>query len=508
MENLTLNFSGKTPLYRQLYTHISTNIRTGAIKTGEKLPSKRRLSENLNISVNTVDTAYQMLLAEGYISSKPRSGYTVCRFERPFVQSEKKGKGNIKRGNSLHGNEQNGMVNIRHDETGEKQTSKCADVQVKYNFGTAGIDTSLFPYKTWCNLQKEVFAESPDILNHGHNHGDFELRSAISSHLKEFRGAKCEPSQIIVGAGIEYLLSLLARMFIKSTFAVENPGYNRAANILKNSGANVIKIQVDEFGMSAEHLEKSAASLAYITPSHQFPTGVTMPIGRRTALLDWARHGNGARFIIEDDYNSEFRFDGKPLPALQGLAEGENVIYISTFSKSIAPAIRIAYMALPLPLLQKFEVLFGNYSCTVSRFEQQTLYKFIKGGYFARHLARLKTQYKKRRDELINNIHKNFGPDVIIKGNHTGLHIVLQTKALLSTPTAELETLIAQTAAKRGIRVFAMCGYGENSETALSAHIKRGMVLGYGGLTPEQIPKAVQELCEVWRGAELLLGKK
>ncbi len=475
MENLVLNFSDKQPLYRQLYANISGAIRKGTLKAGEKLPSKRRLAQNLSISVNTVDTAYQMLVAEGYINSKPRSGYSVCNFESLPIIEAQKGKAQ--------------KNDVKENETRLKLPP------IKYNFGTAGIDTSLFPYKTWCNLQREVFAENNDILNHGHRHGDIELRIAISNHLREFRAAGCEPEQIIVGAGMEYLLGLLARMFSKNTFAVENPGYNRASTILKNSGANVININVDESGMSILQLEKSTAKLAYITPSHQFPTGVTMPIARRTALLKWAHAKNG-RFIIEDDYNSEFRFDGKPLPALQGLESGENVIYISTFSKSIAPAIRIAYMALPKKLLAQFDTFFGHYSCTVSRFEQQTLYKFIKGGYFARHLARIRTQYKIRRDEMISALKLHFGEDISIKGAHTGLHLVLVTKEM-TCGKADYEQKMVQEAAQHGIKITAMAIEKATEDEQTETNFARGLVLGYGALVPGDIPEAVAALKSV-----------
>ncbi len=486
MENLILNFNKKTPLYRQLYTHIANEIRTGVLKNGEKLPSKRRLAQNLSVSINTVDTAYQMLVAEGYVTSKPRSGYRACLFEhldKPEITKQKST-------NSENVIEQSQKT---HDNTHD----------FKYNFGTAGIDTTLFPFKTWCGLQKEVFAESSDILNHGHRQGDIELRHAIANHLREYRATNCGAHQIIVGAGIEYLLGLLAQMFAKSTFAVENPGYYRATDILKNSGTAVINAPVDEYGMSADFLQKSSAKLAYITPSHQFPTGVTMPTWRRMALLNWAAQKK-ERYIIEDDYNSEFRFDGKPLPSLQGLSDGGKVIYISTFSKSIAPAIRIAYMVLPEKLLQKYNEIFGMYSCTVSRFEQQTLAKFILGGYFARHLARLKTQYKKRRDALVEALCENFGEDAVILGRHTGLHLVLQTKQLQgcgATSATVYEKKLLNTAQSRGVKISCMYMYynDDKYDEKREKEAMHGVVLGYGGLTLGDIQKAVHALKSAWQ---------
>ncbi len=484
MENLILELNNKIPLYRQIYVKISNDIRNGTLKAGEKLPGKRTLAQNLNISVNTVGTAYQMLVAEGYIDPKARSGYTVVNFEYAYefnneIKNAKKqaqSKSNI--------NAQNNEDDIVLNE--------------KYNFGTAGIDTSLFPFKTWCRLQKEVFAKSTLILNHGNRQGDIELRTAIAKHLREFRGASCMPQQIIVGAGIEYLLSLLALMFAKSAFAVENPGYYRATKILKNSGASVINVPVDAHGMSVKYLSACSAKLAYITPSHQFPTGVTMPIARRLAMLNWAAQKKD-RYIIEDDYNSEFRFDGKPLPALQGLDNEEKVIYISTFSKSIAPAVRIAYMVLPFSLLQLYRQTFGFYSCTVSRIEQQTLSKFIKGGYFARHLSRIRTQYKQRRDYLIKCIEQSFGNKVEIKGSHTGLHFVISTKKLQCDAANEIEQAMIKAAQKHNINLTGMSNFYNDDIEEENIENVHGIILGYGGLLYDDIFNAVNLLKDSWK---------
>jgi GntR family transcriptional regulator/MocR family aminotransferase len=437
------------------------------LPAGEKLPGKRRLAADLQVSVNTVDTAYQMLTAEGYLTARPRSGFTVCRLERLQLQP--------------------------HGSAAQRPMASSVAPAAHpwlYDFETAVIDTSLFPFKTWRRIQRDLLAGNPQLLNHGPLQGDENLRAAIAKHLREYRGAQCTPRQIVIGAGIEYLLGLLARLFAGAAFAVENPGYARTHRILQNNGAQVMFVPVDTQGMSAQALAASGAQLAYVTPSHQFPTGVTMPVGRRTELLRWACTAPG-RYLIEDDYDSEFRFDGRPVPSLQGLDEAGRVIYISTFSKSIAPAIRIAYMVLPPSLLPLYEAAFGLYSCTVSRFEQQTLCRFIAGGHFARHLARLRNVYRQRRDALVAALEDALGAEnITVRGEHTGLHLLLEVHGALSG------TQLVQRAAAQGVRLNGLFAYDQLPHAAKDEPV---VVLGYAGLPPEQIPRAAAALAQAWK---------
>ncbi|MEG2833062.1 MAG: PLP-dependent aminotransferase family protein [Ruthenibacterium sp.] len=459
MESIVLQES-RSPLYQQVYAKLTAEIQSGALAAGEKLPAKRRLAADLHISLNTVDTAYQMLAAEGYVTAKPRSGFYVCRIERLTPQLF------------------------------APAAPVCAAPApcYAYDFETASIDTALFPFKTWRRLGRDA-AASPALLNHGARQGDANLRAAIATYLHEYRGARCSAAQIVVGAGIEYLLGMLARMFHTAVFAVENPGYARTHRILENNGAAVRFVPVDESGLCDAALAASGATLAYVTPSHQFPTGVTMPIGRRIALLQWAKRTGG--YLIEDDYDSEFRFDGKPLASLQGLDDSGHVIYISTFSKSIAPAIRIGYMVLPTALLALFEQEFGFYSSTVSRFEQQTLCRFMEGGYFARHLARLRNAYRIRRDVLASALIAAFGREnCTITGAHTGLHLLFRLR------TADSEAALVQKAAAYGVHLNGLSAYYA-ADTA-AACPPRTVVLGYAGLSETQITQAVAALKLAW----------
>ena len=262
MESFTLGLmrGDGAPLYRQLYRHIVEEIASGGLAAGEKLPSKRRLAADLRVSVSTVETAYQMLVAEGYIAARAKSGFTVCRIEKLDAP-----------------------VRPAPAAPPEPPAKRWA-----YDFGTGSVDTALFPFKTWARIQRETVTAHPELLNHGSRQGDASLRAAIAKYLHAYRGVVCAPEQIVVGAGIEYLVGLLARLFCASTFAVENPGYPRTAQVLRNNGVRTVFVPVDGDGMTLDALQAGGAQLAYVTPSHQFPTGATMPIARRTELLRWA----------------------------------------------------------------------------------------------------------------------------------------------------------------------------------------------------------------------------
>ncbi len=321
-----LDASSGVPLYEQLYRSLAGEMRSGTLAAGTRMPGKRRLAAELSVSVNTVDVAYQMLAAEGYLESRERSGFYVQEYlalpSRPAGGTEQPAP----------------------------PKPEPPVLPVRYDLSTRGVDPELFPFRTWARLQKELLYSSPQLLTHGDAQGDPALRQALAEYLSEYRGVQCGPHQIVVGAGLEYLLGLLAPL-LPGPAAVETPGYPRALQVLQNNGVHCCCLPVDEDGLSVEALNRSDAAVCYVTPSHQFPTGVTMPAGRRAELLTGTLRPGG-RYIIEDDYDSEFRFDTRPLPSLQGMAGADGpVVYLSTCSRSLAPSIRIAYMVLPEHLL-------------------------------------------------------------------------------------------------------------------------------------------------------------
>ena len=374
---------------------------------------------------------------------------------------------------------------------------EIVEPSIKYDLSTRGVDPELFPFRTWARLQKELLYSSPQLLTHGDAQGDRELRQALADYLEEYRGVQCSPEQIVVGAGLEYLLGLLAPL-LPGPAAVENPGYPRAKQVLENNGVPCCCLPVDEDGLSVAALSASGAAVCYITPSHQFPTGVTMPAGRRAELLHWAARRPGERYIIEDDYDSEFRFDTRPLPSLQGMAGADGpVVYLSTCSRSLAPSIRIAYMVLPERLLPRWQTLYRLYSSPVGRFEQQTLARFINEGYFTRHLARERVAYKARRDALAAALRGAFGPaELTLSGLHTGLHLLAALKD--APPDAALRAA-AETA---GVRLSLLSDYDQTG----AARDTGTLVLGYGSLADEACPavgETLKKLCIAAREASV-----
>ena len=466
-----LDPSSSVPLYEQLYHSLAGEMRSGTLSAGVRMPGKRRLAAELSVSVNTVDAAYQMLAAEGYLESRERSGFYVQEYlalpSRPAGLPQP-----------------------------PAPPVPPPAPPVRYDLSTRGVDPGLFPFRTWARLQKELLYSAPELLTPGDARGDAALRQALAGYLAEYRGVQCDPEQLVVGAGLEYLLGLLAPL-LPGPAAVETPGYPRARQVLENNGVPCRCLPVDADGLSLTALSASDAAVCYVTPSHQFPTGVTMPAGRRAELLHWAARAPGRRYIIEDDYDSEFRFDTRPLPSLQGMAGADGpVVYLSTCSRSLAPGIRIAYMVLPRQLLGAWQAKYRLYSGTVGRFEQQTLARFITGGYFTRHLARERTAYKARRDALVTALHTSFAPEELtLAGLHTGLHLLAQLKD--PPPDAALRAAARQ----YGVRCSLLSDY----DLTGTAHSAAGtLVLGYGSLPDADCATAgerLKKLCTAAREA-------
>ncbi len=459
---ICLDPAGEKPLYQQLYDSLVEQIRSGALRTEDKLPGKRSLASQLAVAVNTVDTAYQMLVAEGYLEARERSGFFVLEYT--------------------------GVLPWTAEGAGEMRPPEEPEVPVRFDLSTGAVDTALFPFRTWGRIQKELLYNGEALLRHGHRQGDRELRGELAAYLRAYRGVVCDPEQIVVGAGVEYLLGLLAQLLWGRTAAVENPGYDRPRTILENNGIPCRCVDIDGGGLDPAGLERSGADLCYVTPSHHFPTGVTMPAGRRAELLRWAAAGEG-RYILEDDYDAEFRFDVRPLPSLQGMAGPDGrVVYLCTFSKSLAPSIRIACMVLPWELLAAYRRAFGSYSNTVSRFEQQTLRLFLEGGYFTRHLARMRSAYKGRMEALAASLEAAF-PQVRLSGRHTGLHL------LVTLPDGPGEERMIASALAEGVRIKGLSAYymerGERCEA-------NSVILGYASLQDGEIPALIEALRRAW----------
>lgn len=453
--------SGGEPYYLQLYRHILQEIKKGDLGAGEKLPSKRALAQHLSVSVNTVDTAYQMLTTEGYLRAVPKSGFYVC----PLPQ-------------------------LPHPtrQPPPPEPAAAPEEPLPFDCSPGSADPAAFPFATWAKLTREAMGRG-ELLSKGEAQGDLCLRQALCRYLHQYRGVQCQSSQVLIGAGMEYLLTLLCCLLPPETvYAMEEPGYPKAAQAIRSLGRTVTHIPVDAKGMDPDKLEESGASCAYLTPSHQFPTGGVMPAPRRARLLGWAAEGKG-RYLIEDDYDSEYRYAGRPIPALQGSDLHDRVIYCGTFSRSLAPSIRIAYLVLPLSLLPAYHRLFSLQSSTVSRFEQHTLFRFMEGGYWERHLNRTRSLYKKRREELAASLKASpLGPRIEILGSQAGLHFLLHVKGSLS------EQAMVQRARQQGVRLLPLSGCYHTPALAPPSTL----LCGYGRLPVEEIPLLTQALTRAW----------
>lgn len=459
---LCLDPAAPRPLYQQLYDSLAAQIRSGQLKNGDRLPGKRALASQLAVAVNTVDAAYQMLVAEGYLEARPKSGFFVLEYTDMLPQTPPPRR---------------------------SETPPAPPPAPRFDLSTGAVDTTLFPFRTWGRIQKELLYNGSGLLRHGHRQGDPELRRELEAYLRAYRGVVCSPEQIVVGAGVEYLLGLAAVLLRGSAAAVENPGYDRPRTILENNGIPCRCVGIDGSGLDPEELETSGADLCYVTPSHHFPTGVTMPAGRRAQLLRWAAARPG-RYILEDDYDAEFRFDMRPIPSLQGMAGPDGpVVYLCTFSKSLAPSIRIACMVLPWLLLERYHRTFGSYASTVSRFEQQTLRLFLEEGYFTRHLARMRSAYKSRMERLAAALEDSFA-NVRLAGRHTGLHL------LLTLPDGPGEAQMIASALREGVKLRGLSEYYMADRERCP---KNTVVLGYASLRNEEVPELVRALHRAWK---------
>ncbi len=464
MLTYTLEKKKGVSLYEQVYAYIRRDIASGALHAGEKLPSKRALARHLEISVVTVENAYDQLMAEGYIRSEEKRGYYVCTVEQPPPAAL----------------------------TGAAEPVEPPERTWFLDFVTNSTAAEYFPFDTWARLMRRtILDKSTDLLRSTPSIGALELREAIAAWLLAFRGMAVSPSQIILGAGTESLYSLLIKLLGRDKrYAVEDPGYGKIAGIYESEGVSVRRIPLDESGLSGLELRRSDADVVHISPSHHYPTGIVMPIGRRQELLRWAGERED-RYVLEDEYDSEFRFVGRPIPTLFSADEHQRVIYLNTFSKTIAPSIRVSYMILPPHLLAEYHRRLGFYACQVSSFEQYTLAAFLAKGHYEHHLSRMKTRYHKKRDAVIAAIRSGL-PQAEIMEQDAGLHFLVRLHTAL--PDDELQ----RRAAGQGIRLALLSNYYSNPRQA-PPHV---LVVNYSGIQPERLEEGLRRLNQIMEGKD------
>ena len=461
MLTYNLDNRGNLARYDYLYRCIKEDILSGRLAQGEKLPSKRMLARHLETAIVTVENAYAQLLAEGYLVSEEKRGYYV------------------------------GSVEV------ERQRNKCfkeetAPVEEKetwlLDLKSGGSGTEGFPFSVWARLMRKVLTDrGEDLLRSMPHNGVLELRQAIARHLYQFRGIAAKPEQIVVGAGTEYLYNLIVQLLGQGAlYGVEDPGYSKAAQVYELNGARCSYLSVDRQGIRLEQVADSGVQVLHVSPNHQFPTGTVMPIGRRQSLLRWANDGED-RYIIEDDYDSEFRFTGRPIPTMSSIDGGKHVIYMNTFSRSLAPSLRISYMVLPQPLLRRYRERLGFYSCTVPAMEQYTLARFLEERHFESHVNRMRVFYRSRRDAVLEAIaHSPMGGRCQVFGEDAGLHFLLE----LDTEKGDRE--LSALAEKRGIRLSFLSEYRRTGDG--DSHT---LVVNYPGVDLEHLELALGQLAEL-----------
>lgn len=465
MNELTINLQSKSniPLYEQIYNYIKKDIQSGRIQSGEKLPSTRALSRYLEVSRSTVELAYEQLLSEGYVEAEPYRGFFVAQIEELYQL----------------------MQSPRKIQEGPVREEK----KYLYDFTPNGVDLKSFPYNAWRKLSRDCLMDDrAEMFRLGEPQGEYGLRGAICDYLHQARGVNCQPEQIIVGAGNDYLLMLLTTVIGQGhKVALENPTYKQAYRLFKNLSYEVCTVDMDAKGMEITKLTESKADIAFVMPSHQYPLGIVMPIKRRLSLLKWANEQEG-RYIIEDDYDSEFRYKGKPIPALQGYDSRDKVIYMGTFSKSIAPAIRMSYMVLPKSMLALYQEKSSFLNSTVSKVDQLILQKFIEEGYYERHLNKTRALYKSRHDTLLGCL-KSLQDRCEISGENAGVHLLLHFHNNMT------EEELMTRAENKGVKVYGLTEYFIEPQEKKQATI----LLGYANMNEEKIQEAVGILDEAWK---------
>lgn len=442
------------PLYEALYRCIRGDILSGNLKPGEKLPSKRALAAHLELGKTTVEAAYAQLLSEGYIRSTEKVGFFVEAVDHAAASAP---------------------IPISN-------VSAKPSMPVLLDLTANGTDQ--FPFTVWSRLQREVILDyDRALLKPMPIQGIPELRLAIAQHLAAFRGMSVDPETIIIGAGTDFLYNLLIQLLGRDKiYAVEDPGYQKISRLYTAAGAKPLPVPMDSFGVIPGELRN--ADVLHISPSHHFPTGLITPLKRRQELLAWASGAD--KWIIEDDYDSEFRFTAHPLPAMQSL-NPQRVIYMNTFSKSLAPSIRISFMVLPRALMDTFCRELNFYSCTVPSFEQYTLSRFLSRGYFEKHINRMRKFYHSRRNRLVAALEGCRAADKLtILEQNAGLHFLLQVDTDLP------DNALVEALAGQGIRVQALSSFFHAPQKNLHT-----LVINYSGIHEENLPEAVRRIEEI-----------
>jgi GntR family transcriptional regulator/MocR family aminotransferase len=453
---------GRQPKYEFLHRCIRSDIRYGRLKTGEQLPSKRALARHLGVSVSTVEQAYDLLSGEGYVVSRPGSGFYVC----------------------------GGRGDSRLSSTPLSGSADSTWGQSVIDFKANRCSMNLFPADTWFRLMRRVISDrKPGLFETVPYNGILELRSAIAEYLYEFKGIETDPDCIVIGAGTEYLYGRLLQLLGQNSMvAIGDPGSKKFVELSQGAGTSWCYVPVDSEGLRVDRLVRTPANVVHVSPANNFPTGVVMSAPRRRQLLDWSQEQTG-RIIVEDDYDSELRYSGHPLPALFTQDRLDRVVYLNTFSKTLVPSIRISYMVLPRSLAKLYRSQLSFYSCTVSSFEQYTLAAFIREGHFERHVNRLRRYYDKQRKIVVGALRTSSLMEVAkIRPVEVGTHVLVEVRTQLGDDEVKAR------AAKLGMNVNMLSDYCV-AQNVRNAHL---LVVNFASIVPENMNVVVETLENVF----------
>lgn len=463
MDDFIFLLTEKEAKYKQVYQQMKILITQGTLQTNDSLPSIRKLAETLQVSRNTTLTAYEQLVAEGYIRGEGRKGYFVNALEPVFLQEQEQ--------------EQEQPVL-------SQPTSNTTSLLVDFRAGA--VDQTYFPMKTWRQLANQVLQE-PSCYQYGELFGDPLLKEQLVPYLLQARGVSTTSENIMIGSSTQQML-LYVGFLLKDHFPsvlLEDPGYNGAREAFQLHRFVIETLPVMETGAQLDILKHCQARLLYVTPSHHFPYGVSMTIQQRQTLIQWAQQVNG--YILEDDYDGEFRYTQQPFPALASI-DPSKVIYLGTFSKSFLPGVRLSYMVLPNTLVQPFKERFAHFEQNASSLHQRTMAQFMAQGEWTRHIKRMRLTYKQKMQHLVQELQRQFGPQIAVLGEQSGLYIVVKVKSPLS------EQQLIQRAETYGVKVYPTSPFfiNQTSEDPL-------LQLGFSKLTMEEIKLGVERLKEAWQ---------
>lgn len=448
--------NSSTPYYLQLYSYLKEAILSGEIQAEEKLPSLRLLSKNLKLSMTTVGLAYDQLSVEGYIYSKPQSGYYACNIGQALETSEEKASG-----------------------------LPALEVSVAQDAPSEYYDLDCFAFSKWKKCMNKVLTDfAPQLFFESDPQGEYVLRAEIAKYLYLSRGVICQPDQIVIGAGTQQITGQLATLLTKMSIdlvAVENPGYLPVNNIFRDRGFALNPVEVGSDGITIEKLPSNIRSAVYVNPSNQVPSGAVMPVGRRYQLLDWAVKNNS--IIIEDDYDSELRYFGKPIPALQGLDNHERVVYLGSFSATLFSSIKISYMVLPPGMAELFHSIRGDYTQTCSKTEQLTLALFMESGHYQTHIKKIRNLYSQKLQSVVKCLSTNFTK---VKNTSSGLNVIVEVQSRKNAKQLSADAKDA------GVTAVPISAYsGEENE-------KASLILYYNQIPLSEIPSAMKGLLKKW----------